>query len=140
MKKLLNLYKKNEEIINYLIFGFLTTFIGLFVYFILTISILDPNNYIELQIANIISWICSVIFAYFTNRRYVFKSNNGKLKEGIKFFIARVFTLLLDMLIMGIGVSILKFNDRIIKIISQVVIIISNYLISKILVFKKEKL
>ena len=101
-------------------------------------TILNPNNGIELQIANIISWIISVLFAYVTNRKYVFISKNSNIiSECSKFFASRFITLLLDILIMFLGVTVLKYNDKIIKIISQVIVIVSNYILSKIVVFKK---
>lgn len=134
------MFLKYKEIILYLIFGVLTTIVSLVSYYLLTITILDPNNAISLQIANILSWICAVLFAYITNRKYVFESNNkNKIKEISKFVGSRIITLILDMLIMGIGVSILCFNDKIMKIISQVVVIVLNYILSKIFVFKKKK-
>ena len=121
----------------YIIFGVLTTLISLLTYFLLTITFLDPNNSIKLQIDNILSWVAAVIFAYFTNRKYVFHStNNNRLLEVGGFVGSRIITLILDMLIMGIGVSILAFNDKIIKIISQIVVIILNYVFGKF-VFKK---
>ena len=136
MKKLLDRYR---EVILYLIFGVLTTIISLAVYYILTITILNPENALLLQIANVFSWICGVTFAYITNRIFVFKSNNkNKLKEATTFVGARIITLLMDMLIMAIGVTFLHYNDKIIKIISQVVVIVSNYLFSKLFVFKKK--
>lgn len=138
MKKIINLYKKYKEVINYLIFGVLTTILNLFVYYGLTFTILDPKNGLHLQIANVISWIVAVIFAYITNRKFVFKSQSKNiLKEVTSFFGARVVTLIMDMIIMFLGVTILKGNDKIFKIISQVVVIVSNYLFSKIFVFKK---
>lgn len=136
MKELFNKYK---EIIMYLIFGVLTTVISLIVYYALTYTILNPNNSIYLQIANILSWIAGVLFAYFTNRKYVFESKNeNKLKEFISFVGARVTTLILDMLIMGVGVSLLHGNDKILKLISQVLVIVGNYVLSKLIVFKKK--
>ena len=126
------LFKKfcNKEIIFYLIFGVLTTLVSLIVYYFCTL--------VQLQIANIISWVLSVAFAYVTNRRFVFESKNpNKLEEIIKFVSARLLTLLLDMFIMFVCVTILKFNDKISKLLSQVIIIISNYIFSKIFVFKK---
>lgn len=138
MNKIVSLYKKYIEIINYLIFGFLTTVICLAVYYVLTLTIIDPNNGFGLQIANVLSWIAGVIFAYVTNRKFVFNSNNKNVKkELISFVSARIVTLLMDMLIMGISVSILGLNDKIMKIISQVVVIVSNYIFSKLFVFKK---
>ncbi len=135
---MINLYNKYKEIINYLIFGVLTTIVSLAVYYGLVYTILDANNALELQIANIISWIISVAFAYITNRKYVFDSKNkNKIKEISTFFTSRIVTLLLDMLIMFIGVTILLFNNTIIKLISQIIIVIGNYILSKLFVFKK---
>ena len=134
------IYLKYKEIINYLIFGVLTTIVSLATYYILTSTIINPNNGIELQIANIISWILSVSFAYITNRKYVFNSKSKNiLSECSKFFTSRIVTLLLDILIMFIGVTLLKYNDKIVKIISQVLIIIGNYILSKIFVFNNKK-
>ena len=139
--KLINIYKKNKEVVNYLIFGVLTTVINLLTYFILTTVWLNPQKTIELQMSNIISWIIAVIFAYVTNRKYVFDSkNNNKIKEIFNFFVARLLTLMLDMVIMYLGVNILLFNDKFIKVISQIIIIASNYILSKLFVFKKSKI
>lgn len=139
IKKIKQLYLKYQEIINYLIFGILTTLVSLATYYLLVLTILNPNKPIELQIANIISWITCVTFAYITNRKYVFKSNNQNiLKEMFKFYSSRLTTLLIDMLFMYLFVTKLQFNDKIIKIIVQILIIIINYLLSKILVFKQK--
>lgn len=130
--------KRNREIISYLIIGVLTTIVSLISYYLLTITILSPNNPLELTIANIISWIISVLFAYITNRKYVFQSKDKNiLKEASKFTLSRVTTLIIDILLMFIFVSILHFNDKIIKLLVQVIIIILNYIFSKLLVFKK---
>lgn len=138
MKKIINLYKKHQEIINYLIVGVLTTIVSLLTYYICVLIFLDPNKAIELQIANIISWICAVLFAYITNKVFVFKSKNKNLfKEFTSFVSARVLTLLLDMLIMFIMVTALGINDKISKLVVQVVVTILNYIFSKIFVFKK---
>lgn len=138
MKKLITLYRKYEEIINYLIVGILTTIVSLGVYYILVLTILDPNEPIQLQLANIISWIAAVAFAFFTNRKFVFKSKNTNVsKEAISFLSSRILTLLIDMGIMFISVTVLSMNDKIAKLISQVVITIANYILSKLFVFKK---
>lgn len=140
MKKIKELIKKYEEIIRYLIIGVLTTIVSLATYYILVYTIFNPNIPLELQITNIISWIVSVTFAYFTNRKFVFKLKEKKsLKEAIKFYISRVSTLLVDMLMMYVFVSILKCNDKLIKLIVQVVITILNYILSKFIVFKNKK-
>lgn len=138
MNNIKKLYIKYKEIINYLIVGVLTTIVSLSTYYLLVFTILNPKNSIQLQIANIVSWIVSVAFAYVTNRKYVFESKEkNKLKEAGMFFSARVLTLLLDMAVMFVGVTVLHLNDKIFKLISQVAITISNYLISKLFVFKK---
>lgn len=135
MKKLFNKYR---EIIMYLIFGVLTTVVSLAVYYLLVYTVLNPDNALQLQIANIISWIAGVAFAYFTNRSVVFQSKNkNKLKEAGSFVLARVATLVMDMAIMFIGVTLLHGSDKILKLISQVIVIVSNYVFSKLFVFKK---
>jgi uncharacterized membrane protein YfhO/putative flippase GtrA len=139
MEKIKKLYKKYEEIINYLVVGVMTTLIGLIVYYALVYTILNPENAIQLQIANVISWVFAVAFAYITNRRYVFKSDEKDIKkEASKFVASRLSTLFIDMLIMFILVTVLHSNDKIAKLIDQVVVIILNYIFSKILVFKKK--
>lgn len=138
MKKILDLYKKHEEIINYLIVGGLTTVVSLASYYICVLTILNPNNALELQIANIISWICAVTFAYVTNRKFVFKSKNQNIKKEVLSFISsRIITLLMDMAIMWLMVTIIHFNDKIAKLVVQFVVIVGNYLLSKLFVFKK---
>lgn len=138
MVKIKELYKKYKELINYLIFGVLTTVISLAVYYLSIFTFLNPDIAIQLQIANIISWVAGVTFAYFTNRKFVFESTTtNKLQEATKFVSSRVTTLLLDMFIMWLFVTILHFNDRVMKLVSQVLVIVGNYILSKLLVFKK---
>ena len=131
---------KIREIIAYLIIGFLTTVLNLVVYYVCTTWFLDPEKIINVEIANVIAWTVAVIFAYVTNRVIVFRSKDEKvLKEGIKFFLGRIFTLLLELALMALMVSVIRMNDKIAKIICQVVIIVGNYVISKIFVFKNKK-
>ena len=140
--KISQLLKKvlNKEVIMYLIFGVLTTVVSLLVYYGCIYTFLNPENAVQLQIANIISWILAVTFAYFANRKYVFKSQNEKtLKEAFSFYLTRVSTLLIDMAIMYIFVSVLGLNDKIIKLVVQVVVVILNYVFGKFIVFKKNK-
>ena len=133
------LYKKYEEIINYLIVGVLTTVVSLVTYYLAVSTVLDPNNAIELQIANIFSWVCAVTFAYITNRLFVFKSKEkNKLKEITSFVGSRVITLLMDMGIMFLMVTLAGINDKIAKLVVQVVVTIANYIFSKLFVFKKK--
>lgn len=141
MKKIKLLYKKYKEIINYIIVGGMTTVVGLGVYYILVISVLDPLKPVELQIANVCSWVGAVAFAYFTNRKFVFESQNqNKVKEASKFVLSRVATLFIDMGGMFFLVTLYRVNDKVAKLMIQVVVIVVNYLLSKLIVFKKEKI
>ena len=142
IKKIKKLYIKYKEIINYLIFGVLTTLVNLITKYILLFTILDPTNAFQLQVAIIISWIAGVLFAYFTNRKFVFESKNeNKLKEFISFVVARIATLLLEMFIMWFFVTLLKLNSDlyviIFTLVSQLAVVIGNYVFSILFVFKK---
>ena len=142
IKRIKELYIKYKEIINYLIFGVLTTLVNLITKYILLFTILNPTNGFQLQIAIIISWIAGVLFAYFTNRKFVFESKNqNKLKEFISFVVARIATLLLEMFIMWFFVTLLKLNSDlyvvIFTLVAQVAVVIGNYIFSKLFVFKK---
>ena len=144
MKKILDLYKKYEEIINYLIVGVLTTLVSIIVKWGLLFTVLDPKNAFQLQIAVIISWISAVTFAYFTNRIFVFKSKSKNiLKEIISFFSARLLTLGMEMFIMWFFVTLLKLNSDtwviIWTMVVQVLVMVFNYIFSKIFIFKKNK-
>ena len=144
MKKILAIYEKNKEVVNYLIFGVLATAVNLGVKYLLLFTILDAANAWELQTAVIISWIVACIFAYFTNRTIVFKSESKEvLKEAISFVTARLITLGMEMLIMFIFVTILGLNSdlwvAIWSLIAQAVVIISNYIFSKLIIFKKRE-
>lgn len=144
MQKIKEIYFKYKEVINYLIFGVLTTIVSLAVKYLLLFTIFDASNAIELQVAVIISWIAACLFAYITNRIWVFESKSKEIiKEMIKFFVARLSTLGLEMLIMFIFVTVLGLNSDIWVIVwtlvSQVLVIIGNYILSKLIVFKNKK-
>ncbi len=135
------IYKKYEEIVNYLIVGVLTTVVSLSTYYLCVVTFLDPNIGWQLQVANIISWVCAVAFAYITNRVFVFKSKNKNIfKEICSFTSSRVITLLMDMFAMFIIVTVFKGNDKIGKLVSQVIVTIGNYILSKLFVFKGDKI
>lgn len=140
MKKVLELYKKYEEIINYIIVGGCTTVVSLGSYYLCVFTVFDPENALLLQAANIISWILAVTFAFWANRKFVFKSKSPKIiEEASKFYGARLLTLFMEMGLMFLSVTVLHFNDKIMKIISQILILILNYVISKFLVFIKKE-
>lgn len=132
------IYNKYKEIIHYLIVGGLTTVVSLGVYYIGVLTVLNPTVSLQLQIANVMSWVAAVTFAYFANRKYVFEScNNNIFNEAISFYVSRVSTLIMDMAIMFIFVTVLGFNDKIMKLMVQFIVTVVNYLLSKLFVFKK---
>lgn len=139
-----NIYYKNPEIWNYLIVGVLTTVVSLAIKWGLLFTILDAKNGFQVQIAVVVSWIGAVIFAYITNRIFVFKSKSKNyLKEISSFVLGRVATLLMEMFIMWFFVTLLKLNSDtwvlVFTLVCQVLVTIFNYILSKLFVFKKEK-
>lgn len=136
MEKIKELWTKHYEIICYGIFGVLTTIINYLSYIVCT-----RLFNLEALISNLIAWVLSVIFAFITNKLIVFHSKeftlNILLKEGISFLLARVFSLLLDMLILYVMFDLMGINDLIVKIIANIVVIIVNYVLSKFMIFKK---
>ncbi len=142
--KLLSLYRQHKEIANYLIVGGLTTIVSLAIKYILLFTILDAANAIQLQIAVITSWVGAVIFAYWANRKYVFESKSKKLVKEFGLFVSsRIATLLIDMFIMWFFVTALELNSDqwvvVWTIVSQIVVTVANYVLSKFFVFKKNK-
>lgn len=132
------LIKKYEEIFRYLIVGGMTTTVSVVVFYGSTWTFLDGNDAIQLQIANILSWVLAVMFAYRMNRKHVFKSMNSNItKEFMVFVSSRIMTLLLDMLVMFIGVTWLCFNYNMIKLISMVLVTVVNYILGKVMVFNR---
>lgn len=128
-----------KEIINYIIVGIATTGISLVTYYLCVLLFLNPYIAWQLQLANVISWITAVTFAYFSNRKYVFKSRDPNvLNEGIKFFASRIGTLLMDMGSMFLLVTVLGLNDKLSKLAVQFLVIVCNYIFSKLFVFGKK--
>lgn len=121
-----------KELLSYVVFGVLTTIVNFVVYLFFTR--ICGVNYI---ISNIISWFLSVLFAYITNRIWVFESSNANIiKEGVVFFVGRLFSGILDTGLMILFIDILTVGDLIAKVIVQVVVVIFNYVYSKWIVFK----
>jgi len=137
MNQCINLYKKHKEVILYLIFGVLTTILNIVVF-----GLCNDILNIEYKISNVIAWVIAVIFAFITNKIIVFESKNKSkeetTREAISFFIARVISLVADMIMMIIMIDIIKINSLVAKVISNVVVVIINYIFSKFIVFKKE--
>ncbi len=136
------LYRKYEEIIVYLIVGVLTTIVSWAAKFIANALLFHNTMYptpFENTVLSTINWTTGVIFAYFTNRRFVFKSKEPMRKEAPKFVLSRVSTWILDIVVMQI-LTALNINLVIASVISAVLVTIANYVFSKLFVFhKKEK-
>ena len=123
--------KLGKELILYVIFGILTTVVNIVVYFVFTRL---GVNYL---VSNVIAWFLSVLFAYVTNRRWVFESKDSNiLKECFLFFSGRIFSGVVDTGLMYLFIDILSIGDVISKIVIQVIVVILNYVISKWIVFK----
>lgn len=138
-KKLLEYISKYNELILYGLFGGLTTIINILTYYFLVHGVNIP-----FMISNAIAWIFAFIFAYYTNSKYVFNykpfSEKDSIKRLVKFLNSRMFTGLLDMLLMWILVKKLIINDSASKVIVNIIVIVLNYVMSKYLIFKGEEL
>lgn len=139
MKKIFALYHKYEEIINYLFWGGVAFVLSMVLYWVF-----DTACGWNSVVANTVDWVICVLFTFFTNKFFVFKSKvtetRAKLLEFGEFVLARLFTLVLEDVIIFVGVSVLGFTDAIpsliVKLIGQVVVIVTNYILSKLWIFK----
>lgn len=132
-----NLYKKHEEGINYLIFGFLAFVLNYILYYVF-----ESLLHMHYLLATALSWVLTVIFAYWTNHTFVFKSKNmgasALLKEFTAFIGARIMTEGLELLLMYLMVDVAGINSHIAKLIGQTIIILTNYFLSKLWIFKEK--
>ena len=130
-------YNKYREVLLYLLFGGLTTIVNIVTFYVVR------QFEIEMQISNIIAWILSVLFAFITNKLFVFESKNKtfgeNIKECISFFGFRVLSLFFDMGCMHILIEMLKVGELISKILANILVIILNYIFSKLFIFKSKK-
>ena len=130
------LWSKYRDTIPYLIFGVLTTLVN-----IVTFDVLWQFLGWNYQIANALAYLISVIFAYVTNKLWVFNSHTNTwsafFKEMGSFFLFRAASWVIDQGTMTIGVSLLHGNGLIVKIIANVVVIVLNYIFSKFIIFRK---
>lgn len=144
VEKMIDFLNKYKGIIKYLIIGILTTVVNLIVYAIVIRIVKGRYN-----IANILAWLSAVIFAFFTNKIFVFESKSFERKilkkEFIIFFTSRVGTGVIEIaalpLVVNIGFDQLFFKTKGLdgKFLIGAVVVILNYFISKYLVFKKAK-
>lgn len=130
------MFYKYKDVILYLIFGVATTVVNIVSYAVL--ARLLGEKYLVLN--NTISWILSVLFAYITNKIWVFNSVTDSFKalaiEFTSFVSCRFITFLLDTVILYLGVKVLFLNDIAVKIFSNVLVIIINYIASKLVIFR----
>lgn len=128
--------KRLWEVFIYLFFGGLATVVN-----IVTYAMAFQLFNLSWPVSNAISWICSVLFAYVTNKVWVFQSKTGNFKELAwefgKFVFARVVSFGMDMICMYLFIDMLHTGNLIAKIITQVVVVVANYVFSKVFIFKK---
>lgn len=121
-----------KELILYVVFGVLTTVVNILAYVVFA-KFLN----VDYIISNIIAWFLSVLFAYITNRIWVFESKSSNiLKEISLFFGGRLFSGVVDTSLLYLMVDILLIGDFVSKVVTQVIVVILNYVISKVVVFK----
>lgn len=132
-----DIWMKYKSIFFYLVFGVGTTVVNIVSY-----ALFARIFGFDTIVSNILAWILAVAFAYITNKLWVFESKCTEIKEImnelIKFISCRLLTGIIDLLIMFVFVDLLLFNDIIIKCISNIIVIILNYVASKIFIFKKK--
>ena len=131
-------YQKHKELLLYVLFGGLTTLVNLVVFFVFTAWIV-----IDVLAANALAWVAAVLFAYLTNRVWVFasctKGSGAIVREMVGFFGGRVGTLLFEEAAIWLFIKQLGLSAMLIKLCAQVAVVVLNYLISKLLVFRKKK-
>ena len=145
MVKIKELFLKYRELISYVFFGVLTTLVNWLSYIVIVAVLGGGEKESAVVVATAAAQILAIVFAYVTNRKYVFMSKNPKiLKEFLSFTASRVITLLTDMIIMWILPPVLygwkvPYADWVATFISAVVVTILNYIFSKLMVFRKKK-
>jgi len=129
-------WNQHKDILAYLFFGGLTTLINFIAFGLF-------NNYTPTLywLNNVIAWFLSVLFAYVTNKLWVFNSKTNSFKklfqETLSFFSFRLFSLIIDEVIMIVGISFLHGNPLLVKLLDQVIIVILNWFFSKLFIFNK---
>ena len=137
IEKLRSLIEKYWDVLSYLFFGVLTTVVNYLIY-------LPVYNFCGLSAAlsNVIAWVGAVIFAFLTNKPFVFRSHDWSAKtvvpELTKFVSCRIASGVLETVILFLAVDCMNWNGNIWKLVTQVLVIIINYVGSKLLVFRKK--
>lgn len=135
MKKVKQLLVKYKDIILYGIFGVLSTVVNIVSYW----AFAHPFG-IGTMLSTVLAWLLTVSFVYLTNRKWVFHSSASTMKEYLKeiiaFFSCRIATGVLDWACMFVFVTLLSFHDVMIKALANILVIILNYIASKLIIFK----
>ncbi len=135
----MELIRKYKETILYLVFGGLSTIVNISTYAFCS-RILNIN----FMISNIIAWFAAVIFAYITNKLFVFESKNTNikfiLKELTSFMSCRILSGTIELTLMYIMINFMLINDFIVKIITNIVVVVLNFIFSKLIIFKNNKI
>ena len=144
MNKIKKLIIKYKELITYFIFGVLTTLVNWAVYTALVFVLPDSiQEGVKITVSNAVAWVAGVIFAFITNKHYVFESKTtGKTAyflEFFKFVFYRVLSFGMDIGSLALLVEVFKINEYLAKIIGQVLVVILNYVFSKLLIFNQQK-
>ncbi len=140
IEKIKALCIKYEEMISYLIVGVLNTIVSWAAWFLCAYTILDAQIVWQNFLLSLISWAVGVVFGYFMNRKYVFKSKEPDMwMEFLQFSGGRVSTWVLDEVMMILMVNVMTINEAFSKIFVSVLVMIGNYFISKFFVFKKKR-
>ena len=138
MELIIKIYRKYKEAIDYLFWGGVAFVLSMVLFYVFA-NVMDIYE----QIANILSWIICVIFTYLTNRIFVFQSKVKGIKKIFKefkdFVTARLLTLVMENVILFVMIDLLTINNMVSKLVGQFVVIVSNYFLSKLWIFKKEK-
>lgn len=139
MEKIKKLYKEHKEGINYLFFGGCTTVVN-FIAYGLTAKLLG----IDELVSNVIAWVIAILFAYVTNKLFVFESKTEGTKAVLKEMIAFVIGRLLSGILCSVGtfalmIRVFHINDIFSKLVTQVMEVIVNYLLSKLIIFKEKE-
>lgn len=136
--RLREVYDKYKDIIPYAVFGILTTAVNIAVYWFMA-HLIGMGT----MPSTIIAWIVAVLFAYLTNRKWVFHSEATSVKEVLReicsFFVCRLATGFVDWGCMFVLVDLLCFNDVIIKAVANILVIVLNYVASKLVIFKHKE-
>ena len=143
MERWAKLYKKHKGLVLYIVFGVLTTIVNQVVFSVSNRILIGVYGIDRVEIPVVLAWIFAVTFAYLTNRVWVFESEAKNFKEiskeVISFFLCRVFSLLVEIAFMKVTVDILGYNPDIMKFVSNVIVVIINYILSKLVIFRKGK-